>query len=349
MNIKTKDMRTGDIIRGYKLISIPYKKIGSREYYADVECVFCGTFKTVCLNELKRQIFDGCGCQKTRKNSTKWKSFKTWCEENDALNLLNIWDYELNNCIPNDISSCTVKEYYFKCPCQKHKSTLWKIINLTRRKRVRPVCRYCTSVAQYLIDKFGDGAVEKYWDYTLNEVDPWDISHSVHEQYYFKCAKHDSFLVRPKVFLESAWQCPECAREHAESVLQYKVEQYLKTAYAFDVSHEYNCELKCVNSNNGYILPYDNEILSDNIRLIIEVHGKQHYECNGLTQLVAKQMNVTIQEAFQHQQWRDEYKKQYALSNGYSYLAIPYWTEPNDEYKTLIDNAIHKILTQQND
>ena len=349
MNIKTKDMQIGDIIKGYKLVSNPYKRDGSREYHADVECVFCGTLKRVCLNELKRQVFDGCGCQKTRKNSVNWKSFKTWCEENDCLDLLNLWDYKLNNCNPDDVSSCTSKEYYFKCFCQQHQSTLWKIINLTRRKRVKSICKYCNSVAQALINKFGECAVEQYWDEQLNNVSPWDISHSIHEQFYFKCDKHGSFLARPKVFFESAWRCPECAREHNESALQHKVEQHLKTKYLFIVNHEYNCELKCINSNNGYILPYDNEVLSNNFKLIIEVHGKQHYECNGLIKLAAKQMNTSMLETFQYQQWRDEYKKQYALSQGYHYLEIPYWTEHNDEYKTLIDNAIHKILTQQND
>ena len=63
-------------------------------------------------------------------------------------------------------------------------------------------------------------------------------------------------------------------------------------------------------------------------------------------------MNISLQEAFEYQLWKDEYKKQYALSQGYHYLEIPYWTEHDGSYQQLIDDTIHKILTlktQQND
>jgi hypothetical protein len=33
------------------------------------------------------------------------------------------------------------------------------------------------------------------------------------------------------------------------------------------------------------------------------------------------------------------YKKDYAISHGYMFLEIPYWTEKTEEYKTIIDNA----------
>ena len=39
---------------------------------------------------------DGCGCQKNRSNSPRWKSFETWCIENDYEYLLGLWDYDLN-------------------------------------------------------------------------------------------------------------------------------------------------------------------------------------------------------------------------------------------------------------
>jgi hypothetical protein len=168
---------------------------------------------------------------------------------------------------------------------------------------------------------------------------------------FFKCEKHGSFSMRPKVFIESVWKCSECAREQEESALQFKVNQHLVGQYNFIVNHEYDCVLRCINQNNGYVLPYDNEIIYNDIKLIIEVNGIQHYECGGFTKLVAKQTGMSIREAFEYQQWKDNYKKQYALSQGYHYLEIPYWTEHDESYKTLIDNKIHEILTftQQND
>lgn len=350
MNIKPKHMHKGDIIRGFELLTEPYKIAGFRDLRADTKCVFCGNEESSrVLSEIKRRVFDGCGCQKNRKNSVNWKSFQSWCIENNQKWILDLWDYDLNIESPEDVSYCTANKFYFKCPKGIHESELWAPITLCRRERVRVFCQKCRSLAHKLIDEFGENALDEYWDYENNIHDPWVIPYGIHESMFFKCPKHGSFSVRPKVFLESAWKCSECAREHEESALQSKVNQHLVRQYGFMVNHEYDCVLQCINPNNGYVLPYDNEILCDDIKLIIEVNGIQHYECNGLTQLTAKQMGVSVQEAFEYQQWKDEYKKQYALSQGYYYLEIPYWTEKDGSYKTLIDNTIHKILTQQND
>ena len=54
---------------------------------------------------------------------------------------------------------------------------------------------------------------------------------------------------------------------------------------------------------------------------------------------------MTKEELLAELQWRDEYKKQYALSQDYYYIAIPYWTEQDESYKTLIDQKIQSILT----
>lgn len=346
MNIKPKHMHKGDIIRGLELLTEPYKVAGSRDLRADTKCIFCGKEESNrVLSEIKRRVSDGCGCQKSRKNSINWKSFKDWCIENNQEWILELWDYDLNTKNPDDVSYCTANKFYFKCPRGIHKSELWSPITLCRRERVRVFCTKCRSVAQKLIDEFGEDALEKYWDYENNVINPWSVPYGVHELMFFKCEKHGSFPMRPKVFIESVWKCSECAREQEESALQFKVNQYIVERYNFVVNHEYDCILQCINYNNGYILPYDNEIIYDNVKLIIEVNGIQHYKCCGLTKLVAKQMGVSVQKAFEYQQWRDTYKKDYAISQGYHYLAIPYWTEHDELYKTLIDNKIHEILT----
>lgn len=353
MNIKPKHMHKGDIVRGLELLTEPYKIIGSRDLRADTRCVFCGNEESSrVLSEIKRRVFDGCGCQKNRKNSCNWKSFTDWCTENDQEWILNLWDYDLNTKNPDDVSYCTASEFYFKCPRGIHESESWPLITLCRRARTRVFCTKCRSVAQKMIDELDQNALNQYWDYESNIVNPWCVPYGAHESMFFKCDKHGSFLMRPKVFIESVWKCPECAREHEESALQHKVNQYIVDKYQFVVNHEYDCILQCVNHNNGHILPYDNEIIFDNIKLIIEVHGVQHYQCGGLTELVAKQMGVSVQQAFEYQQWKDKYKRDYATSKGYHYLEIPYCAESDGSYKQLIDDTIHKILTlktQQND
>lgn len=77
--------------------------------------------------------------------------------------------------------------------------------------------------------------------------------------------------------------------------------------------------------------------------------GDQHYYAkSGWIKKHAKRNNRSLKEELVEIQWRDEYKKQYALSQGCYYLAIPFWTENDESYKTLIDDAINSILTTQN-
>ena len=75
--------------------------------------------------------------------------------------------------------------------------------------------------------------------------------------------------------------------------------------------------------------------------------GEQHYNADsGWNRKYAQKNKLTNEESLEDLQWRDEYKKQYALSKGYYYLAIPYWTESDESYKTLIDQKIQEILNK---
>ena len=130
MNRGCRNFKNGDVIKGLKIISEPYKIQGSKEYRAIVKCVFCNSnpFEIV-LSTIKHRVFDGCGCKKNRSNSPYWKSFKTWCLENDCQFLLDLWDYSLNDREPDDISCRTADSYYFKCSKHIHKSTLHQIMS----------------------------------------------------------------------------------------------------------------------------------------------------------------------------------------------------------------------------
>ena len=126
------------------------------------------------------------------------------------------------------------------------------------------------------------------------------------------------------------------------------MDDYIRTRFTYEYYKEYDCLLKCINPRTGYVLPYDGELVIGDKHIIIEVHGKQHYEICLLTMLDAVNKGITSEQVLDYQQWKDEYKKQYAISQGYYYLAIPYWTEQDESYKTLIDEKIKSILTTQN-
>ena len=109
-----------------------------------------------------------------------------------------------------------------------------------------------------------------------------------------------------------------------ESKLQEKVRKYITNKYHYDIVHEYACDLKPINSKTNYVLPYDNQITMDNGRkIIIEVMGIQHYQVTGYIKSEAEKHNTTPEDELRYLQWRDEYKKQYAISHGYGYIANP--------------------------
>jgi hypothetical protein len=425
-----RNFKKDDIVKGLKLVSEPYKISESREYRALVKCTLCDSapFEAV-LSALKHRIFDGCGCQKNRSNSPHWKSFKTWCLENNCEFLINLWDYNLNSKDPDEVSCRTADSYYFKCSKDQHPSTLHQIMSIATPAKVkRDTCKYCTSFAQHIIDQFGDNALDEYWDYNKNTIDPWSISYKCNETIWIKCIDtnyHDSFDITPKRFfmangkcpycnhkrihprdsfayhytqkygedfLDLYWDydlntlnpwevsvqtnkdyiylkceahgsykitasnfakfgfaCPSCARERDKSKLQEKVEKYIDSVYHFDMMHEYKCSIIARNPKTNRWLPYDNDVLVNNHHLIIEVMGDQHYNVkSGWIERQADRYHTTPDKVLEDLQWRDEYKKQYALSQDYHYLAIPYWTENDESYKTIIDQKIQEILTIQN-
>ena len=119
---------------------------------------------------------------------------------------------------------------------------------------------------------------------------------------------------------------------------------YISEKYNYTLLHEQDCTIYPVNPKTNYPMSFDNEIKE--LKLIIEVNGVQHYEPSFFIRLTAKKYGISTQEAFHQRQYKDEYKKQYALDNGYHFLEIPYTAENNDEYKDLIDSKINEILKQ---
>ena len=93
-------------------------------------------------------------------------------------------------------------------------------------------------------------------------------------------------------------------------------------------------------------MPYDNDVdFGDGSHLMIECHGKQHYEISQYTRLYAKRAKISEEEALLRQQERDKLKKEYALSiDGYYYLELSYKVIKDGSFKTLIDNKIQEIL-----
>ena len=96
-------------------------------------------------------------CQKCTRTLNKHtsehkKSFKQWCIENSRQDILDRWDYDLNDKRPEDIIDTSRgkknKGYWFKCDKKLgHKSELQHIQNFTHGQKSDIYCQQCKSTS----------------------------------------------------------------------------------------------------------------------------------------------------------------------------------------------------------
>ena len=351
------------------------------------------------------------------------KSFKIWCVEENKEDVLNRFDNELNKFTTEDICCYTHDKYYFKCPRGIHKSELKQISNFTSGEEGVINCRQCNSFAQFLIDSYGEYALDLYWDYEKNinkqgnKINPWQVAKNTNKKVWIKCQEkdyHESYLLNYANFVKGdrcpycssnkvhpldsvgklledenlleiwseknkkspyeyapksnkkvwwkcvegkhkdyfrsinnsnkySFRCPECMQEKDESFLQRKVRLYLESL-DYTILHEHNCTIIPKNPKTNHLLPFDNEIIINNKKLIIEVNGIQHYKICSWHKSSAKIYNVKAEYELHMIQVRDRYKKFISYTQDYNYIAIPYWTDDKEgTWKQLIDNKINEL------
>lgn len=158
---------------------------------------------------------DGYYCYRCNKNNyNKWISFEQWCINNSKQDVLNRWDYDLNDCKPSEITFSTNKKYYFKCPRRLHKSELKHINNFISGQEGSMDCKACNSFAQWGIDNIDEDFLEKYWDYEENiNINPWVIQKSsAKPKIWIKCQEknyHESYNISCMNFIRGK-RCPYC-------------------------------------------------------------------------------------------------------------------------------------------
>jgi len=267
----------------------------------------------------------------------KGKSFYQWCMDNNRQDLLKRWDYSKNDIDPKEICFSARREIYFLCENNIHESLAISLNQLTGKgKGGNFKCVPCNSIA------LTNPNCLLFWS-DKNTLSPYRLSFGSDEFTFWKCpkGKHDDFSRATKHAIAFDFRCPECSFESNVSILQNKVSNYLNNL-GFDVKHERNCSIICKNpktNNNRGLMPYDNEIVYKNCHIIIEVHGIQHYYVNSWNNL-----SDNPKDELAYIQWKDEYKKQYVLSQGYYYLAIPFTADNKKEtYKKSIDEMLEYI------
>lgn len=102
------------------------------------------------------------------------KSFYDWCIENNRMDLNDRFDIELNGCSSKDVGFKSNLKWWFKCPQGLHESEQYVMHFVTKSPDRILSCRKCSSVAQVVIDQFGEKYLWDHW-HPDNILDPWDV------------------------------------------------------------------------------------------------------------------------------------------------------------------------------
>lgn len=203
--------------------------------------------------------------------------------------------FERFNVNINELSPHSGMHIWWKCEVCGY-SWNSKVASVVDHKGNCPNCyrNYMTNnVINYRLNNNGS-FVDNYpellgeWDYDKNiDIDPNQLLEKSNKKVWWKCKRCGNEW-RAKISKRTSGQrCPCCYR-FSKSRLQKKVQTYIEDKYDYIILHEFDCSLKCRNPKTNHILPYDNEvILNNDVRLIIECNGEQHYHICGLTKLDA--------------------------------------------------------------
>jgi DNA-directed RNA polymerase subunit RPC12/RpoP len=246
------------------------------------------------------------------------------------------WDYNKNTISPWDITNQYRRKVWIKCDKNVgHESYDVECPSFHSGAR----CPYCShtrlSIENSLVERYPKSI--EVWS-SKNSTSPQDFSYASGKKAWWKCpsGKHQDFY---RAISDSAivceFRCPKCYAKGEVSNIQKKVCEILDST-GYTILHESNCTISPISPYTGRKLRYDNQVLE--LSIIVEVHGEQHYKPHSFstTPCDIETMNKKLTDY----QKRDKFKKEYALSHGFSYLEIPYYDIRNGKYIQLIEDAI---------
>lgn len=187
-----------------------------------------------------------------------------WCIQNDRQDVLEYWDYELNDVTPKDIGFQSNKKYWFKCKRHLHESYLKGLVTIKNSKVYKTenyFCPKCNSFGQYIIDTFGNDYLDMVWS-SKNELSPFDYSKASAKKVWFKCLDddtHQDYCAAIYNFLKGS-RCPCCGRKQIAKneslgdiytdVLDVWSDKNDKTPFDFSCCSNQGVWLKCKNNKH---------------------------------------------------------------------------------------------------
>ena len=224
------------------------------------EKVYHGSYDISC-----NKFSTGRRCPYCNHNSGKVHTLDSFAQyhidNTDAQFLIKYWDYNLNQSVnPFQLNIYSHKDIYIKCQNKDkayHGSYKTTVSIFSQGNR----CPYCNSSASgkvHLLDSLGTiyPQILEIWS-NKNKKTAYEYTPNSGEKVFFKCENniHDGYSKYIQNAVRENFRCPDCVRERDESFLQGKVRLYLNEL-GYNVLHEYNCILKCVNPKTKQFLPF---------------------------------------------------------------------------------------------
>lgn len=231
-------------------------------------------------------------------------SFEQWCINNNRQDILDRWDYELNNCSPSEIGHSPKAKHWLKCPCGIHKSELKDIASFVSSNQDGSVkCNACNSIGQWLINNYGDNAIKLYLS-EKNKINPFEISYSSTKSVWFICQKCGEEKLMPVYsYIHSGIMCHKCSDGISyNEKLMYQILKQLNKEFSTQASKK---TYKWCNN-----FKYDFYVIENNEHIIIETHGIQHYEESGRGR------------SLREEQENDKLKEQLAKANNIKHYIV---------------------------
>ena len=199
------------------------------------------------------------------------QTFYDWCVENNRQDILDLWDYELNAKTPKEIGSHTNKKCWFKCPRGLHKSELQTIACFYQTPTMQIYCSTCNSIAQYLIDTYGERGFRDRWS-DKNIVDPWTINKSSKDKVWINCMDDARHTYDQYVFnIYKGVGCPYCSGRRVlpedsvgalyPDILKIWSDKNKKSPYEYTPSSSIKVWVKCLNGKHKDYLRAVKEIV----------------------------------------------------------------------------------------
>ena len=319
----SKIIKIGSIFHTWEVVS------EAEGYKYNCKCINCGSEKTISKYNLLNNSYALC------KNCGVKSVLEANIDE-----IMKYWNKDLNDAV-------TIEEL-FNNPSATYWFTCSKGHNF--RKTLRdftpeacPTCKKNKSfiggqpVSKLDGESFADcyPHVLEFWNFRKNKEKPTDVFPKTDKKkYWFTCSEGHEFERTPHEISKGRW-CPYCDNHFTESRLATVCKQMFDAMYDNVLTeHQFPITVE-INGVNRTLYP---DIIIEDIKLAIEIHGEQHRKFSKLYH--------GTEANFLDQLDRDNAKKLWLINNGYRYKAIEAtnnFEKDIDKLKEYIVELVHKL------